>query len=435
MDLTAAVRTPGYLKILVFAALLGVPVSLAALAFVQLVHWAEHGIWISLPSAMGFSEPPWWLILLVPTVAGVAVAFARKLPGDGGHHPLVGFAGGPTLPSYLPGVLLAAFFTLSSGIILGPEAPLVALGGGLAAWAGSRAAKKNEQALPLLVMCGSMAAISAIFGNPLAAAILLVEALALGGPLLAIALLPGLLSAGVGYLVFTGVNSWTGIAPPTLTLPVVPPGGVPRVEDILWAVVVGAVVALLMVGLRTIAEQIEKVGKKVQPIIMLPICGLAVGILAVTYQGVTGETALAVMFSGETAVGPLGAEGTTISIGVLAALVIFKSVGYAISLGSGFRGGPIFPSLFIGAAFGMIAGRVLPGMSPLAGFAAGMAASTAAMMRLPLATLVIVALLTGAAGLQVLPIVIIATVVGVVVRALTDPPTPAPAAAPTPATT
>jgi H+/Cl- antiporter ClcA len=129
----------------------------------------------------------------------------------------------------------------------------------------------------------------------------------------------------------------------------------------------------------------------------------------------------------------LGAKGATTAAATLLALALFKSVAYAISLGSGFRGGPVFPSLFIGATVGMLAGVTLPGMSPLAGFSAGMAAGTASMLRLPLSALVIVGLLTGAAGLQVLPIAIIAVVVAVVVRAFTDKNDPAAKAAPHPA--
>lgn len=433
MDLTATVRSPGYLKLLIFAGLIGIPISLAALGFMTVVQLGETWLWHDLPNALGTSGPPWWLVIAIPLVAGIPVALARKLPGDGGHHPLVGFAGGATTPKMLPSVLLAAFFTLASGVVLGQEAPLIALGGGLALLFGARAAKGNVQTAQMLTMCGAFAAISTIFGNPLAAAILLVEAMAIGGNMLTIVLLPGLLSAGVGYLVFTGVGSWTGFATPSLSLPTVPPGGAIVLADIPWAILVGAVIALVMVGARRLGQQIETVATKVDPLVMLPICGALVGAAAVAYNLTTGQSPLDLLFSGENGVGDLGAYGPTTAVTTLVALAVLKAIAYAVSLGSGFRGGPIFPSLFIGATLGMIAGLTLPGMSPLAGFAAGMAAGTASMMRLPLAALVIVGLLCGSAGLQVLPIVIIAVVVAVVVRAFTDQDDPSVAAAPHPA--
>ena len=67
-------------------------------------------------------------------IAGVIVALAiMRLPGDGGHIPANGpkAGGGPTLPIELPGILLAAIATIGLGIVLGPEAPLIALGSGL----------------------------------------------------------------------------------------------------------------------------------------------------------------------------------------------------------------------------------------------------------------------------------------------------------------
>ena len=123
MDLTAAVQSPGYLKLLVFAALLGLPISLAALAFLALMHWAEHAVWYDVPHAPGLETAPWWLLFGVPALGGILVALASRLPGHGGHRPLEGFGeGGPNKPSYLPSILIAAVVSLSAGAVLGPEA-------------------------------------------------------------------------------------------------------------------------------------------------------------------------------------------------------------------------------------------------------------------------------------------------------------------------
>ena len=56
----------------------------------------------------------------------------RYLPGTGGHKPAEGFkAGGASPADRAPGIILAAFATLSLGVVLGPEAPLIAIGSGL----------------------------------------------------------------------------------------------------------------------------------------------------------------------------------------------------------------------------------------------------------------------------------------------------------------
>ena len=76
---------------------------------------------------------PWWWPLPILGLAGVPIAFAIvRLPGHGGHRPAGGLGtGSPTLPNQLPGILLAAVAGIGLGVVLGPEAPLIALGGGL----------------------------------------------------------------------------------------------------------------------------------------------------------------------------------------------------------------------------------------------------------------------------------------------------------------
>ena len=97
---------------------------------------------------------------------------------------------------------------MALGAVIGPEAPLIALGGGLAA-AVVRLAKKGgpQQAVQVVGAAGSFAAISTLLGSPLAAAFLLMEASGLGGPTLGLVLVPGLLASGIGALVFIGFDA------------------------------------------------------------------------------------------------------------------------------------------------------------------------------------------------------------------------------------
>ena len=89
----------------------------------------------SLPKDLGYQHgPPLWWYLAVLGIAGVIIAFAIvRLPGAGGHVPAKGLqvGGGPTEPTELPGIALAGLATMGLGLVLGPEAPLIALGAGL----------------------------------------------------------------------------------------------------------------------------------------------------------------------------------------------------------------------------------------------------------------------------------------------------------------
>jgi H+/Cl- antiporter ClcA len=118
-----------YLRLVALGAVIGIPAAFLAALFLAVVHDVERWLWDSLPSALGHSAPPWYLVILLPAAGACVVVLARRLlPGDGGHPPLEGIGGGATPVSHAPGIALAAIGTLSFSAVLGPEAPLIALG-------------------------------------------------------------------------------------------------------------------------------------------------------------------------------------------------------------------------------------------------------------------------------------------------------------------
>src|SRR6202046_2228011 len=139
LDPLALLRSRSYVALLVLAAIIGVPISAVPYFSLALVSKRQGWVFTDLPSGLGFhGEPLWWPIPPL-VLAGVLVALTiRYLPGTGGHSPADGFkaGAGPPSPNELPGIVLAAFATLCLGVVLGPEAPLIALGGGLGVIAG-----------------------------------------------------------------------------------------------------------------------------------------------------------------------------------------------------------------------------------------------------------------------------------------------------------
>ena len=88
-----------YVRTLVSPALLGVPVAFAAVLFQTAIHDLIHLVWEVIPDELGWSEPAWWYVVLVPGLAGLLVAAAVRLPGHGGHSPLEGLGADPIPPS------------------------------------------------------------------------------------------------------------------------------------------------------------------------------------------------------------------------------------------------------------------------------------------------------------------------------------------------
>ncbi len=103
-------------------------------------------------------------------------------------------------------------------------------------------------------------------------------------------------------------------------------------------------------------------------------------------------------------------------------LVLCKGIAYGVSL-SGFRGGPIFPAMFIGAAGG-IALSHLAGLPMVAGVGMGVGAMVCAMLGLPLVSVLLSAVFMVNAGPNLLPLIIVAVVVAYVTRARLVPKLP-----------
>ncbi len=427
-DPLAMLRSKSYLVLLVLAAIIGVPVSAAAYFFLALVSKLQGWIFTSLPKGLGFhAEPLWWPILPL-LLAGVLVSLTLKyLPGTGGHSPADGFkaGGGPPSAIELPSIVLAAFATLSLGVVLGPEGPLIAIGAGLGALA-VRLVKRDAPARVQSVMAaaGSFAAISTLLGSPLTGAFLLMEASGLGGPMMQLVLVPGLLAAGVGSLIFVGLDHLTGLGTFSLAIPGLPHVGAPTVAGFLWALAIGLIAVPLGTGIRWLGLFLRPhVERRI--LLLTPAVGLAIAGLAIMFAAATGKASSEVLFSGQSALGPLISNSASYTVGALLLLIACKSLAYGVSLSS-FRGGPTFPALFIGAAGG-IALSHLPGLPLIDGVAMGVGAMSVVMLRLPLTSVLLASLLLASDGVAVMPLVIVAVVVAYVASARL---TPTPAATP-----
>lgn len=419
----ARMSRTAYLWTLVFSAALGIPVAFAAVLFQTAIHDLIHLTWEVVPDWLGWSEPAWWYVILVPGLAGLVVAAAERLPGHGGHAPLEGLSAGAVLPAHLPSILLAALASLGFGLVLGPEAPLIALGFGLGALAvGIFRVEQTEGRL--LVFAGAFAAVAALFGGPLVAGFLLIEVIAKSGavpaPAIGRALLPGFVAAGSGALVFTGVAGWSGLHQQNLATLTLPAYDSVRVVDLLWcgvlAVAVGIAVLLARrVGFRIATPALDR------PVASLVAAGLLVGAVAVAFRALADRPVELVLFSGQTEMPLLVAEG---SAGVLLALVLAKGLAYALSLGAGFRGGPIFPAIAMGTALAAASADLLPGLDLTPAVATGIAAATAATMQAPFTAALLGALLVGSSAPDVAPFTVLAAAVGFLVGVAFPEPEP-----------
>ena len=362
-------------RLTAIGALVGLPAGLLAFGFSWLVHEFTLLLWHHLPTAMGLPGPPWYLVIGLPVLGGLLVHLARQLPGDGGHPPIHEGLSLGGRPADALGAGAAALASLSFGLVLGPEAPLLTLGAAIAVRVTSRLTL-DAASRKLVSAAGSAGALSTLFGGPLVAGLMILETSASAGLAMVPIILPALPSASVAYLLITGLGSWSGLGSPGIVVGDLPPYTSVLWGDLLLAVVAGVVIAGLAAGIRWLAQALAGLEPRVGRLPLLLGGGLVVG-LSAWAAGLAGAAPLDVLFSGKTSVTPLlQATG-----GTVVALVVAKALGYAVSLGSGFRGGAIFPAVFLGVAVANTSVLAF-GTSPTVAVAIGTAAGTAAMTRL-----------------------------------------------------
>ncbi len=419
--MAADLRGAHFLRLLLGAAFISIPVGLAAAGFVGAYKGLSDLLWDSLPDALGVDPHAWWP--LVPTLAGgLAVGLLiRYLPGHGGPHPADGHGVGGDKGAGLiaiPGLLIVAAVSLAAGASLGPEMPLmaavVALGGITAV-----ALRLPQEMIPPMAIAAVAALFGGIFGSPLLGAVLLLDMPqppqkpGEAPPDRYQMILPAMVGSTVGYLVFLAVmgGPYASYDLPSL-------GGLEAV-DLLWALgigVAGAIVGLAFIRLfRFVDARVRDIDR---PVLLAVAGGLVMGLIAI----VVGEKTL---FSGEHELQELIDHPE--SFGVLLALAAGKMVALTVALATGFRGGRVFPLLFIGGALGLALSAVTS-VPTAVSLPCGMLAVSLPAMRMPVVMILIVAFFT---GVETLPLVIFAGVAAYLIchdqPELRDPPQPVPA--------
>ena len=433
----ATIASKQFVGLLVVVAVIGVVVSIAAWCLLEGIFQIQQELYVHLPHAVGYQNgPPKWWPLPVLAVGALIVALAiTRLPGDGGHIPANGLsAGGPSGPNVVPGVALAGLATIGFGLVLGPEAPLIVVGAGVAGLMISLARRDTPpQAQTLVAASGSFAAMSFIFASPLIAAVILIEATAIGGARLRLLLVPGLLAAGIGSLVSLGIGSLSGLSTHDYALGPIP---LPTLGHLTggqfgWTIALAIAVAVVASFVMRGGLLTYRFVSRGQVLVLLPAIGLIIGGLAIAFTQITGKGVDEVLFSGQDQLPGLIGQAGTWSLAALAWLLVFKGLAYMLSLGA-YRGGPTFPALFLGAAAGIMCSH-LPGFPLSAAVPVGMGVAIVAVLRLPLSAVVLATLLTSHAGAKVEPLIIVGVVVSYVVTlVVTRRPAPTANPAPTP---
>lgn len=324
-----------------------------------------------------------WMIWLLPVAGIVIVALytvTRMLESAGTDEVIGSVRSGKHLHFRMaPLIFASTFLTHLCGGSAGREGAALQLGGSIGVRVG-RCLRLNEQDMHIVTLCGMSALFSALFCTPLTAVFFAIEVISVGVMYYA-ALLPCMTSSLIAYVIALLCG-----AHPLAFTPVIPAVS----ADVLWRVAVLAVMCALISTMFCLA--MRETGRFFKRFFKNPFLRIVVGafcVILLTYLCRSDDYNGSGMSVIEAAVN--GGSAVT-------AAFLWKMLFTAVTIGCGFKGGEIVPTLFIGSTFGCVAGGLL-GLDP--GFAAaiGMIAVFCGVVNCPVASVILSIELFGGSGL------------------------------------
>ena len=323
------------------ALIIGIVSSLVLIVVMKVASVLQTMLWTALPAQVGISvDSPAWIIMML-TLTGIAVGLViRFSPGHAGPDPaLEPLIGAPVAPAALPGLIIALIIGLAGGVSLGPEHPIMAVNIGLAVYLGSRILPRVG-ALDWTILA-SAGTIGALFGTPVAAALIFSQTLSSNNDVpLWDKLFAPLMAAAAGALTTSLFFN------PHFSLSL-PHYGQMQIADIFsGAVVVAIAIALGMIAVWCLPRLHRLVHKLKHPVLILGVGGLILGILGAIGGKVT-------LFKGLDEMQQL-AFSQVFSVSDYLLFALIKLAALVVAAACGFRGGRIFPAVFVGVAVGLM---------------------------------------------------------------------------------
>ncbi|HEI2673646.1 TPA: ion channel protein [Escherichia coli] len=329
------------------AVAIGIASSLILIVVMKIASVLQNLLWQRLPGTLGIAQDsPLWIIGVL-TLTGIAVGLViRFSQGHAGPDPACEpLIGAPVPPSALPGLIVALILGLAGGVSLGPEHPIMTVNIALVVAIGARLLPRvNRMEWTILASAGT---IGALFGTPVAAALIFSQTLngssevplwdRLFAPLMAAA--AGALTTGLFFH-------------PHFSLPIAHYGQMEMTDILSGAIVAAIAIAAGMVAVWCLPRLHAMMHQMKNPVLVLGIGGFILGILGV----IGGPVSL---FKGLDEMQQMVAN-QAFSTSDYFLLAVIKLAALVVAAASGFRGGRIFPAVFVGVALGLMLHEHVP---------------------------------------------------------------------------
>lgn len=334
--------------------------------------------------ATDFREGHSWTLYLMP-LAGLFIIFSYrvcKVDEETGTNLIISSVRGNIKVPLLmaPLIFLGTVLTHLTGGSAGREGAALQLGGSIGAKAGELL-KLDEKDSSLVIMCGMSAVFAALFGTPLTATFFAMEVISVG-VIYYVGLVPCIASSLIAYK----ISLLAGLAPTKFNIT-----GIPRLSlvSVTQIAALAALCAVISILLCMVMEFSHSRFQMYLPNTYLRIAVGGVVIIALTllvgtrvYNGAGVDVIVAALEKGK-------AHPEAFAL---------KMLFTAITINTGFKGGEIVPTFFIGATFGCTAAGFL-GLDPSFGAAIGLVALFCGVVNCPVASILLSYELFGGSGL------------------------------------
>jgi H+/Cl- antiporter ClcA len=374
-----------------YAVALGVFGAFAGLIFVGVITFG--GKWYTDADPGWFGGHWWWVA--VTAAAGVVVGVLRRLMGLPEQIPglFEDLKSEQVDTGLVPGIAAVSAVSLIGGASLGPEKALGAMGGGAGTWLAGRRALGNQDS-QVNTLVGFTGAYGGLFSSTVIVVMLILEAARPGGQRFFKALVGGVVASSVSFGIYFAIAGAV-----FLDAYQVPPY---NFED--WQLLAGIPLGLFAALLVTVLVALMRLASRLFDRLKLP--AIIKSTLGGVVFGLVGVALPLTMFSGSDQLKTVLTDAGTLGLGLVVAILIAKMLSFAVSQGSGFVGGPIFPSLFIGGTAGVLVHQVLPSVPLGLAFSCLLAAVPGSVAPAPFSMVLMAAFLTQVGALQTAPILI-----------------------------
>jgi H+/Cl- antiporter ClcA len=385
-------QSSAFWLLLRYAVVFGIALGFAGIAFLGVTEGGGD-LWFELSDAGWMGGDLWWVA--VTASFGVVVGLLRRAfrISDGGAGMVKEMQEERVEPTTVPGTVSISAISLIGGASLGPEAALGSMGGGLGTWASERRGLDSETQRTN-TLSGMAGAYGGLLSAPILGTMLVLELARPSGPRLTSTLIASLVASTVSFAIFIPIVGATFLG--IYDLPSYQYKDWYLLAAVPLGLVAGAIALILVVSVGVLRRLMAPLAGRV--VVRSTLGGIGFGLVAVALP--------LTLFTGSAELETVIDQGRQLGAGLLIAVVFAKILSFALSISTGFIGGPVFPSLFIGGTAGFAAHLLVPGLPVGLAFTTMFAAVPGAVMAAPFTVVLLAALTTQLGALQTAPIAI-----------------------------